>query len=142
MTNPHKYLPTRTPLSRSELKVLLVDDDSFQLDLISEMLRGIGITHITQANSGEQALKVLSSKQQSFDLLLLDLHMPAMDGFVFMEEIARTLYRGALIIVSGQSDVVMHAASLVAKLRQFTLLGSLPKPFSKADLSTVIAKLA
>lgn len=143
---PFSYMNTLlTPhprVSRSELKVLLVDDDSFQLDLISEVLRSLGISHITQTSSGEQALKVLGGQQQSFDLLLLDLHMPSMDGFVFMESIARDSYRGALIIVSGQSEVVMHAASLVAQLRQFTLLGSLQKPFRRDAFSALISKLA
>ena len=129
-------------LSRSELKVMLVDDDVFQLELISEILRSLGISNVTQASSGEQALKILGSKQQSFDLLLLDLHMPTMDGFVFMEAVARGIYSGALIIVSGQSEVVMQAASLVARLSQFSLLGSLQKPFRKDALATLIAKLA
>lgn len=64
---------TPTPrLSRSELKVLLVDDDLFVLDLISGALRNLGITHVTQASSGQQALEILGKKQQDFDLLLLD----------------------------------------------------------------------
>lgn len=129
-------------LCRSELKVLLVDDDSIQLDQISDVLRSLCITDITHASSAEQALKVLGSKPHSFDLLLLDLHMHSIDGFAFLESIARDIYRGALIIVTGQSVFAMHAASLVAQLREFTLLGSLQKPFRKDALQQLISKLA
>jgi CheY-like chemotaxis protein len=143
MNNPSiKATPTTTtaPVSRNALKVLLVDDDSFQLEMISGILEGLGVTNITQASSGDQALQKLSGKH-GFNLVLLDLHMPGMDGFKFMESLATVGYAGALIIVSGQSDDVMHAASLVAKLRRFTLLGTVPKPVGRAALSALISKL-
>ena len=67
--------------------------------------------------------------------------MPGMDGFQFMEAATKAGYSGALIIVSGQSDDVLHAASMVAKLRRFTLLGVVAKPVSRAALSELISKL-
>jgi CheY-like chemotaxis protein len=132
--------PTPRPISRNALKVLLVDDDSFQIKLISGILQGLGVSDITSATSGEQALQKLSGKH-GINLMLLDLHMPGMDGFKFMESLAKAGYSGALIIVSGQSDDVMHAASMVAKLRRFTLLGTVPKPVSRGALSALLDKL-
>lgn len=127
-------------IRRNALKVLLVEDDSFQIKMISGILQGLGVSDITPTTSGEQALQKLSGKH-GFNLMLLDLHMPGMDGFKFMESLGTMEYAGALIIVSGQSDDVMHAASLVAKLRRFTLLGTLPKPVGRAALSELISKL-
>lgn len=128
-------------VTRSELHVLLVDDDVFQLDLMTEILRGLGITHITQASSGAQALQAMSNPHQPVHLLVMDLHMPGMDGFQFMESVAREGFSGALIIVSGQNADVMRAATLVAQLRRFSLLGSVHKPVSRAALSALISKL-
>jgi CheY-like chemotaxis protein len=132
--------PATTPISRNALKVLLVDDDPFQIKLISGILQGLGVIEIMSATSGEQALQILSGKH-GIDLVLLDLHMPGMDGFKFMESLGTAGYGGALIIVSGQSEDVMHAASLVAKLRRFSLLGTVPKPVGRAALSGLISKL-
>jgi len=47
--SPSKPAPVH--LSRSELKVMLADDDSFQLELISEALKSLGIVDITLAAS-------------------------------------------------------------------------------------------
>jgi CheY-like chemotaxis protein len=134
--------PTKAPVARNAIRALLIDDDAFQRELICGILEGLGLTHIKQASSGEQALQMLSGGQQAFHLVLLDLHMPGMDGFKFMESLAKVGYTGALIIVSGQSEDVMHAASLVAQIRRFTLLGTVAKPVGRAALAALISALA
>ncbi len=132
--------------SRASLKVLVVDDDPFQLEFIADLLRTLAIQDITPANSGEKALQALASVKggaaSTFDLMISDLHMPGMDGFQFMEGAAKAGFRGALIIASGQNSTVVHSATLVAQLRRFNLLGSLPKPVEKTALSDLISKLA
>ncbi len=122
------------------LRVLLVDDDSFQLEMISEILESLGVTHITTAGHGEQALQLISG-HAPFDLMLLDLNMPDMDGFKFMDSLTTVGYSGALIIVSGLSGDVLRAATMVAQLRRFTLLGTVSKPVGIAALSPLLAKL-
>jgi CheY-like chemotaxis protein len=130
--------PSRADVPRSAWKVLVVDDDSFQLELLTGVLYGLGVWDVTTASNGATAMDQLGALPERFNLILLDLHMPGMDGFRFMEALAAAGYGGALIIVSGQSDAVLHAASLVAKLRRFSLLGSVSKPVGSAALSALI----
>lgn len=130
--------PSRVDRPRSAWQVLVVDDDSFQLELMTGVLSGLGVRDVTTASSGAAALDQLGAFPQRYNLILLDLHMPGMDGFRFMETLAGAGFAGALIIVSGQSDAVLHAASLVAKLRRFSLLGSVSKPVGSAALSALI----
>ena len=130
--------PSRVDRPRSAWQVLVVDDDSFQLELMTGVLSGLGVRDVTTASSGAAALDQLGAFPQRYNLILLDLHMPGMDGFRFMEALAGAGFAGALIIVSGQSDAVLHAASLVAKLRRFSLLGSVSKPVGSAALSALI----
>ena len=61
-----------------ETRILVVDDDLATLDLLNEMLRSAGYTTHT-ASSGEGALGLLANTV--VDAILLDLLMPAMDGF-------------------------------------------------------------
>lgn len=132
--------------SRASLKVLLVDDDPFQLEFIADVLRTLTIQDITQATSGEKALQAMSGIKggaaSAFDLMISDLHMPGMDGFQFMEAAGKAGFKGALIIASGQDSKVVHSATLVAQLRRFNLLGSLKKPVEATAMSDLISKLA
>jgi CheY-like chemotaxis protein len=144
MNKPSAPLPAYRSKSRDQLKVLVVDDDPFQLEFVSDILRSLGLSQITAATSGDKALQALSAAkttQAPFDLMLSDLHMPGMDGFQFMAAVAAGGFAGALIIFSGQSSEVMHSATLVAQLRRFTLLGTLTKPVEKAQLSALLSKL-
>jgi CheY-like chemotaxis protein len=134
--------PTSVSAGRAALKVLVVDDDSFQLELITGILNGMGITHVTVALGGAQALQEVAQGKARFDLLMTDLHMPGTDGFQFMESMARGGFEGALIIVSGQGTEVVNSASLVARLRRIRLLGAIEKPVDRASLSRLISTIA
>jgi CheY-like chemotaxis protein len=137
MTKPLATLSATLP-SRSQTRVLVLDDDSFQLDLISELLKGLGFGELTCVTSSAEAMRKIAGKPGSFDLVLIDLHLPGEDGFHFMEGLAKTAYKGGLIIVSGQSQDVMRGAALVAKLRRFTLLGTLTKPVEREPLAALV----
>ena len=126
---------------RLALKVLVIDDDSFQLDLLAELLHGMDIHDVTCVTNGADAMQKVVAKPDGFGLILMDLYMPGMDGFAFMEGLARAQYSAALVIVSGQSDDVLRGASLVARLRRFTLLGALAKPVHAAALASLLAPL-
>jgi CheY-like chemotaxis protein len=129
------------PSTAQRLKVLVVDDDIFQLDLLTELLRGVGISDISCVSSGHEGMQKIAAQPDAYHLILIDLYLPGMDGFEFMEGLAKANYNGAMIIVSGQSEAVMRGATLVAKLRRFTLLGTLTKPVTRAALAALIAKL-
>jgi len=135
---------TQARKSIGVLKVLVVDDDPFQLEFIADVLRSLGVHDITLAASSDQALQAQNRFKgvTPFDLLLSDLHMPGKDGFQLMEAMATAGYKGALIIVSGQDSTVMHSAALVAQLRRFKLLGSIKKPVDKAALSELLSNFA
>lgn len=141
----HAVTPfTHSSKKRDALRVLVVDDDPFQLVLIADMLRTLGVIDIVTAASGDLALQAVlkANKTAAFDLLVSDLYMPGMDGFQFMDAVARSGFYAALIIVSGQSSEVMHSASLVAQLRRFRWLGALSKPIDKIQLDGLVSKLA
>jgi len=129
---------THSIKGRVDLKVLVVDDDPFEVEVITALLEKLGVRDITKAVGGDAALRLLKPRPAAFDLLLTDLHMPEMDGFEFMAEAAKAGFKGALIIVSGQTEEVRHGAGLVAQLRQFNFLGILKKPVTKEALSRLI----
>lgn len=146
MSIPSSHTSSTAIKSRSLVKVLVIDDDPFQLEFIADALRTLGIRDITLAESGDKALQAMTQSQGktaiAYDLMLCDLHMPGMDGFQFMASASQSGFKGALIIVSGQDKTVVHSASLVAQLRRFNLLGSLQKPVEPSALSELVSKIA
>ena len=65
-------------------KVLLVEDNQMNQELATSLLNSVGLTTMI-ANNGKEALELL--KPKSFDLVLMDLQMPVMDGITATKEI-------------------------------------------------------
>lgn len=123
-------------------RALIVEDDDFQRELLKELLGQLDWSDIVSCATGAEALQKLKGVgSTAFDLILLDLHMPGMDGFEFMGQLDSAGYRGAAIIVSGQSTDVLRSAGLVAQLRRFQLLGVVAKPVQKSALGALLAVL-
>jgi CheY-like chemotaxis protein len=64
-------------------RVLIVDDQEVNVRMLERMLRGAGHTSITSTTDPRQVCEL--HRQNRYDLILLDLHMPGMDGFQVME---------------------------------------------------------
>jgi CheY-like chemotaxis protein len=64
--------------------VLIVEDDADTLDLIAEVLRDDGY-RVASATNGEEALATLRAAPERPSLILLDLLMPVMNGWQFLE---------------------------------------------------------
>lgn len=60
-------------------KLLLVDDSNFQRTVIREMLQES--FDLTEVASGEECLEIFKSDSAQYDMVLLDLVMPGIDGF-------------------------------------------------------------
>lgn len=73
------------------INVILIDDSSFDLFIYEKLLIKSGITHSVKTfNSAREALKFLVSKESDLPetVILLDLQMPDMNGFEFIDNFA------------------------------------------------------
>ena len=73
----------------SNITVLVVDDEVRMRKLIKDFLSQKGYS-ILEAGDGEEALKVFEEKQNSIDLILLDVMMPKLDGWSVLRQIRQT----------------------------------------------------
>ena len=71
-----------------QARILLVDDDSAIRDVIAELLEEDGFGVITAANGAEAMAKLDEIKDAPPRLILLDLMMPVMDGWQFLDRYA------------------------------------------------------
>lgn len=89
---------TQNPFSG--FKVLAVDDVADNRELIKILLKDSGLK-ITEAESGEAALDLVS--KQHFDLILMDIQMPGLDGYGTLSELRKRGFRGPIIALTAHA---------------------------------------
>jgi len=94
-------------------KVLLVDDEVVFADNMSKLLTSRGY-RVTVSNSGDGAIRAL--EEEDFDVVVLDLKMPGMDGITTLREIKKLgLFTETLILTGhGSIDTALEAVKLGA----------------------------
>lgn len=104
-----------------KIKLLIVDDEERFLDSISQRLEMRGFD-VTKAINGKEALEAAKNKQ--YDLALLDLKMPGMDGKEVLKILKDEHKYIEVIILTGHGS--LESAVECTKLGAF---GYLPKPY-------------
>ena len=82
--------------------ILVVDDDQIILELMTEILN-IGGYNVICAENGRAALEII--KNDSIDLLLLDLKMPDMDGMEVLKQVIKQNPDQLVIMISGHGSI-------------------------------------
>jgi class 3 adenylate cyclase len=111
-------------MTPAEAALLVVDDNEDNRYTLTRRLKREGYTNLTTANDGRQALELLQS--QKFDLMLLDIMMPEMNGYQVLEYLKGDdeLRHLPVIMISavGEVESVVRCIELGAE-------DYLPKPF-------------
>lgn len=122
---------------RPSAKVLLVDDNPANLQLASELLRGLN-TEVITANNGKQAIDICT--EDEFDLIFMDIQMPGMDG------IEATKHIRAMETERRRTPIIALTAHTITE-QKFELLiagmdDCLSKPVNETQLAHIINRWA
>lgn len=115
-----------TSAEKGSLRILLVDDDPINLHLGTLMLQRMG-HKADRAEHGRQALNRMEA--QSYDLVIMDLHMPIMDGFEAAKAI-KSLHPSVHLVASSAH----FAPEDLQNLSNAGFDGHIQKPFSSLEL--------
>lgn len=83
-------------------KILVVDDEDFQRDLLKRLLSKVGYDVMT-AESPEVAMSILANEE--FPVIITDLIMLDMDGVEFCQRVRETNSKTVIIALTGHSDL-------------------------------------
>jgi len=116
-------------------RVLVIDDDLPLRGMLAAALRQHGF-QVLLAGDGAEGQRALTIHHP--DIVLLDLAMPDVNGWDFLQRVQETGHLGKIPIVV----VSAHASQQPQALLQMGVAAILPKPFNLSDLITVIEHLS
>ena len=85
------------------IKILVAEDDAFNQKIIQQVLKRLGASHIVLANNGSEVLSAL--EQEDFDMVLMDLHMPIMNGYEATTEIRKRPQYAQLPVIALSASI-------------------------------------
>jgi len=113
-------------------KILVIDDEKVVGDSLRKTLQGEGY-EIDTANNGQEGLR--KARGESFDLIIVDLKMPDIDGLDVIKKIKEEQPDVMMVMITGYSTV--DSATEALKTGAFDYL---PKPFTPDEISGVVQK--
>ena len=111
-------------------KILVVDDEDFQRDLLNKLLTKSGYT-VSEAESPEVALALM--KEEDFPVIITDLIMLDMDGVEFCQRIRERNSQSAIIALTGYADLYD-----LEKLKRVGFDNYLTKPIKLDKIQPVV----
>lgn len=122
-----------------ELRILLVEDNYINQQVAVEMLKSMGYT-VDVAENGEEALKVLNTAVEPYDVVLMDCQMPVMDGYEASRAIRMsnsTSFRNDIPIIALTAHAMKGDAE---KCLEAGMNSYLSKPINNEALQDELAK--
>ena len=116
------------------IKVLMIDDNMQLVDMVKEYFSSHAVIEVVDsAVNGSEGLKLLQTKAGEYDIVLLDLIMPGMDGIKVLEEVQKQNVDAKIIVLTSYNspEVIRKVSGL--GIKYFML-----KPFELSDLESKI----
>lgn len=114
-------------------RILVVDDEDALRTVLSSELEGEGYI-VQMAGDGDEAIKIL--EKNSFDLILLDIKMPTVDGFEVLKFVKQHSPTTKVIMLTGFADLKNAIESKKLGAEDFV-----SKPYDLVDLLTTVERV-
>ncbi len=108
-------------------RILIVDDQQANVQLLEQMLRAAGYQHLTSTLDPHAVCAL--HRANRYELILLDLQMPVMDGFQVMEELKKIETKGYLPVLAVTAEPAHKLRALRSGAKDF-----ISKPFDLAEV--------
>ena len=115
------------------MKVLIIEDSPIMRMMLKGLLRQVNITDVVETVNGAEGLTIL--EQEAIELILLDLHMPVMDGIAFINEVNKNSEWAKIPIIVVSSD---NESGQIVTALQLGARTYITKPFRIENLKSAL----
>ncbi|GAA5168980.1 EAL domain-containing response regulator [Viridibacterium curvum] len=129
------------PASLAERGVMVVEDSVVQRAFTVAQLRELGVTQVSEAQDGADALRKLGELSPQPAVLIIDLEMPIMDGAELIHRLAGMEGCPALIVASSRERRLVESVVAMVNELNMPLLGIIQKPVDGAQLGHLLTGL-
>jgi signal transduction histidine kinase len=92
-----------SPTLLAGVRVLVADDAPENAKLIRHQLESAGVATVVSVGNGVDACRAVHEAAVTFDVILLDMQMPLMDGYAAAAQIRRDGFRGAIVALTANA---------------------------------------
>ncbi|MHC8493242.1 GGDEF/EAL domain-containing response regulator [Thalassospira sp. SM2505] len=118
------------------LNVLIIDDEADMGEFVADAISALGNNAVAVSDTDD----FVRTYSTAFDVIILDLFMPKLDGIEIIRFLHENRSDASLILMSGKDKSILHAASELATERNIEVLGVLEKPFTIDQLEELLGK--
>ena len=121
----------------NKTRLFVVDDNKCLVDTIKEYFKdNAEITVSLSANDGEEAIRLIESKQDEYDMILMDLILPTKDGLCILEYLAEKNIDKKVIVVTSY-----NTQDVIRRVSEYRVNYFLLKPYRLEDLEKRIKEV-
>ena len=133
-------MPTSTPCIPlgPVQSIMVVEDSPVQRAHAVRLCRDMGIPLVYEAVHGAEALRQLEMLRLPPDMMLIDLHMPVMDGVELLTQLHETGLKIPTLVVSSQEQGILNAVQELSRTLGMPMLGSIAKPLKQQQLEVAL----
>ena len=125
---------------QGKLRVLVADDNSTNIEVVSRMLKLEDVYDVTIAKDGQEAYELVKAnmeKNQHFDVIFMDIQMPNLDGLQSTRLIRKMGYLAPIVALTAFSEESNVKECMESGMDEF-----LAKPICRPALKKVLTKFA
>ena len=122
----------------SGARLAIVDDEQGICNVIGRVAEECGFD-VFKTTSPSRFL--FQAREMSFDVIVLDLHMPGLDGIDILRELSALSSQAQIVLASGMDGQVMDSAIRLGRERRLEMVGTIHKPIRIQDLRRLLRDL-